>query len=196
MSEDNDAPTMLLGQRKLTVALSARHAPRAFFQSRPGLHVWSDFAFITSHAEHVEAGTVCDVVAADLARGATDDELEAELPRYHEFCASTLCAILAEFISRQAGGLPDALESSGRINLFYARSCVVTAYWNAPDRSWRVGTWLRGDALGWKAGGRVFFPDNVLPFDRFAAGKSLDPVRGSRDRSADQSNGSRSAFSG
>jgi hypothetical protein len=163
MTQDRGGTSLVLGCKQVTLTLTAPHTPWTHYQTRSGLHVWGDFAErIVAEAMPIAAGTGYRLATSDLIRRAADEEIEAELPKYHVFDESAICAIVANLISKQPKGRIGDLEHTGKVNLLYAPTCAVHVYWNAEDGSWRVGTWDRGDSQGWAAGARVFFPWNVV----------------------------------
>ena len=142
-----------------TITVMERHDPDAFYRTRTGLYVWSDFrSRIVAKARPTEAEAFT-VESAELVRDLTDEEIESALPKKHLFRETELCAVIAGLIAKQSNGEKGALLNTGYANLFYTFSCVVSVRWRADDREWRVFTCRRG-AYRWYAGGRVFSPAN------------------------------------
>ena len=146
------------GQSSLT--LSARHEPTAFYRTCSGIYVWEDFrGRIVSKAKPTEAGASFKVNIDELGAELTDEEIENGLPKKHLFDESTLCAIIAEMISKQPNGEAGDLENTGYVNLLYTQSCVVGVGWSSGERGWGVYAWDRFGGR-WNAGGRVLSPAN------------------------------------
>lgn len=132
--------------------------PSEFFKTRSGLYVFSDFPDrILSKAKAVEAGTEFKLQEYKLTAWATDEQIEAELPKDHLFDESEVCAIIADLIAKQEGGKEGTLDATGNWNLFYTPAFVVSVYWYAGRAEWNVLTWHRGD-YEWDADDRVFSP--------------------------------------
>ena len=142
------------------ITLTEHHDPNLFYNNRPGLFVWNDFCSrIVVQAKPSKAGTTFKVNAAELMRDLIDEEIEVALPKDHLFDETSVCAVIAGLIAKQPNGEKGALVNNGRANLFYTCSCVVSVYWDAVGREWRVGTWQR-DGGRWLAGRRAFSPAN------------------------------------
>lgn len=127
-----------------------------FFKSRKGLWVSSDFK--TRILEKAaEKGIDMPVASYKLVKDATDEEIEAALPKKHIFSESEVCTVIAGLIENQPKGEKGILLNDGWYNLFYTPSFVVLVRWRSDDGEWRVCAWGRvgGD---WGADCRVFYP--------------------------------------
>ena len=148
---------VLVSRPLVTVSLTERHDPDAYYQIKKGLHVWGDFRErVVAKARPTEAGTTFTLAVADLGRDATDEDIEAALPTAHLFSETAACAAIAGLIAGQPHGGVGSLLTE-RVNLFYTSSCVVFADWHAVSREWNVSPWPRVGSRG-RAGRRVFSP--------------------------------------
>lgn len=156
-----DKKTVLeLESKDTKVTTTESTGPKEFFKTRPGLYVWSDFADrILSKAEAVPAPTKFNLQTYKLTKYAQDSEIEAELPEKHIFSESEVCALIAEFVSKQPKGEAGTLDNDGNWNLFYTPEFVVSVYWYSGGSEWSVRAWRRGSG-GWDGGSRVFSPAN------------------------------------
>ena len=67
-------PSALVPRGSVSLTLSQLHDPDTFYRTRHGLHVWDDFSNqIIANATPVPAGTVYQLVIAELGKGATDE---------------------------------------------------------------------------------------------------------------------------
>ncbi len=147
--------SILTAPELVTIMFAEQRDPDTFFQTRPGLFIWSDFrSRVVSKAKHiVDVGTY-RVERRDLVRDAKDADIESALAN-HLFDENIVYAVIAELISKQPQGKSGTLLNNGYANLFYVSSCVVCVHWFADDRWWSVYTWGRGGRR-WFAGLRVF----------------------------------------
>lgn len=149
---------LLVLRNQITITLSERHDPNAYYRNRLGLHVWRDFpSRVVSKAKPTEAGASFKVNVSDFGRKATTDkEIERALPKSHLFDESAVCAVIAKMISRQPNGEPGDLDATSYVNLFYIASCVIYMGRDRASRTWYASTQLRGAGV-WYAG-RVLYP--------------------------------------
>ena len=142
----------------ISLTLSARHDPDAYYRTRTGLYVWSEFRDrVARSAKPTDAGTTFNFTLSDLARDATDEEIEAALPKAHFFDESAVCAIVAELIATQPEGDEGHLLNSGHVNILYTGPDIVRVNWRPETREWSVSTWKRNDER-WRAGYRALCP--------------------------------------
>ncbi len=141
----------------MTVKLTERVDPDAFYRTRPGLYVWDGFrTLVVAKAHPIDpADSVYSIESFQLTRDAVDDEIENSLSKSHLFGETLVCAVIAGLIAKQPKGEDGALLNNGYANIFYTGSCVVRVRWDADGRRWRVGAWRR-DGGGWVASDRVF----------------------------------------
>lgn len=149
---------LLVSQGTTTLTLTEEHHPGRFYKTRRGLWVSTVFLHrVVARAKKSAAGKSFNLQHATLARDATDQEIEAELPGTHLFDETDVCAVIEGLIAKQQNGEAGTLLNNGYANLFYTSSCVVGVYWHADDRRWVVSAWRRNDHR-WRAHLQVFSP--------------------------------------
>lgn len=142
----------------ITVTLSDRHDPDAFYHTRPDLDVSDDFRErVVKAAKTTDAGASFTLNCAKLMSALTTAGIEYSLPKEHYFDETTLCAVIAALIANQPNGKEGALCNLDGYNIFYTRPCVVRVYWNSYLRKWRVLT-IRRDISKYFPGALVFSP--------------------------------------
>jgi hypothetical protein len=149
----------LVAKGPITVALTNPHDPGAFYQTRAGLYVHRDFRDrIVRQARPTQSASPVTLKRFVLDRDALDRDIEAELgPNHlHLFTTSELCWIVAEMIGKQEDGTAGDLDNTGKANLFYTPSWVVSVYWSARGREWHVRTWGLDVYHAWDAGDSAF----------------------------------------
>lgn len=156
-----EAMLVLVPREPFAITISRERDPDKYFRDREGLWVWGGMReLVVANSNAAEVGAKFDLAVADLGKDVTDTRIEAALPKDHLFDESAVCAIIAEMIDVQPGGVAGALLNNGYANLFYTRSCVVRVRWYGAHREWRVNAWRRDGVGGWDAGRRVFSPAN------------------------------------
>jgi hypothetical protein len=149
----------LVAKGTVTVALTKPHDPAAFYRTRAGLYVNSDFRKrILRQAKPTQSASPVTLRHFELGRDIIDKDIEAELGANHEFTETEVCWIIAEMIGKQEGGAAGDLDNTGLFNLFYTPSGVVSVYWHVGTwrvPAWLVLAWLR-DGLDWRADRSVF----------------------------------------
>ncbi len=147
---------LVLVEKKLEPVITAID-PKEFYQDRKGLFVFSSFKErVADKAEKVSSNEF-PISSFDLAKSASDEEIEKALPAEHLFSESDVCAVIAALIEKQPEGEKGALLNDGNWNLFYTKNCVVSVLWRSFRGGWGVRAWGRrgGD---WGRGRRVFSP--------------------------------------
>lgn len=91
----------------------------------------------------------------DLLESANDAKIEEALGDNHLFDKGEVYILIGNLIAKQANGEEGTLLNTGRANLFYTSSFVVSVYWDGSY--WSVSTWDRSDDT-WSADRRVFSP--------------------------------------
>ncbi|HEY4476983.1 MAG TPA: hypothetical protein VJB69_03340 [Candidatus Paceibacterota bacterium] len=117
----------------ITITLTQKHDPVAFFQDRPGLEIDETMRRTISLADSCEAGTMLDVGIVDV-KGSVNSEFENELLPRHLFTETHVCAVLAEMLVRQSKGEERDLLTD-HSNLFYLPDIGITVVW-------RVDKWV------------------------------------------------------
>jgi hypothetical protein len=146
----------LVAKGPVTVALTNPHDPDAFYQTHAGLYVYRDFRErIVRKARPTPSVPPIRLHRFVLDRDALDRDIEAELGPNHLFTETEVCWIVAEMIGMHKRGTAGDLDNTMNTNLFYTPFWVVSVYWSARGRGWRVDTWGR-DAYAWDAGDSAF----------------------------------------
>lgn len=137
------------------IEINGRFDPKAFYQTRDSLYVWSNFnERIVAAAQIVEAGKKFGKVPRfKLVRNATGKMLKTARPKA-VWNATDFYAWLAAKIDKQANGEAGELLNTGWANLFLVEGVgeVVVVYvnWNSVPRYWNLNTWRLGNE--WNAG--------------------------------------------
>ncbi len=146
-------------EKEIAVKVELAVDPKEFFQDRKGLWVWNDFkSRIVEKAESTPVGAEFKLSSFELAKDLLDEEIEAALPKSHNFTETEVSAIIASLISKQSNGESGVLLNNGYWNLFYTPAFVVGVRWFGSG--WDVDAWPRDDRR-WGGGGRVFSPATV-----------------------------------
>jgi len=136
--------SILIPRETITLTLSQRYDPSAFYHKPRGLHVFESFRNrVVVNAKAIDAGTSYRLVIHDLGRDVTEEEIEAALSQSHFFDETAVCAIAEELIGKQLRGGKGHLQHTGRANLFYLPSCVADVSWYDADREWGAYAWSR-----------------------------------------------------
>lgn len=145
----------------LTIASNTIN-PHDFFKTHEGLWTSKNFKdFILSGASKKQVSAdETNIIYADLAQDANDDEISSELPEGYTFeDVDTFLVHLATLIEGQWGGKEGTLLNNGYANIFYVKvnGEVFAAYvrWNAGYREWGCFA-FRLDDIRWLAGFRAF----------------------------------------
>lgn len=127
---------------------------------------WVDSDFLKRFGEREFEQVAIPPRATTLPRLMSDSEIASEFKPGN-------CTIGDVLAVMESG---EEKYKDGNFNIFYFPECVVSVYWYAGDREWRVGTWGR-DGYGWYAGRRVFSPASDRPQSSSASTlESSDPV--------------------
>ncbi len=146
-----ETPKLLIpNKRTLAVALAKEHNPSDYYQTRTGLHVFSDFrASVVAAAKPMIAGFEFGKLQRFLlGRKTTGQELLSARSK-SIFSATELCAWLGAKIDQQPNGEAGDLLNNGNLNLFLVEVSkgavfVVSVFWSSGSRGWHVGPWLLG----------------------------------------------------
>jgi hypothetical protein len=91
----------LVARGTVTVALTSPHDPDAFYQTRTGLYVYSDFyGRIVRQAKPTQSASPVTLKRFVLERDVADEDIEAALGPNHMFTESEVCWIVAEMIGK------------------------------------------------------------------------------------------------
>jgi len=139
---------LLVPLKSLKFTLSARHEPSSFYKSRERLSVCDGFAkLVLPNAKPVEAGTtfefdVSEIRTPQWENGMRDEEIEDSLNEEHFFDDSSVCAIIAEAITKQPRCEPGEFPVHNvRHILLYTRTSLVAFAGDGCE--WYVNAWPR-----------------------------------------------------
>lgn len=134
-----------------SVKISQRRDPNVFYQTRPGLNVFSGFPHrVVSHAETIDVGISFTVSEHMLRESLFDKRIETRLPRPYCFSESAACAFMAELL--------DSDRLDWRLSyILYLNSCVMSVNRDYSGKHWNVAPWDR-NRYRWRTGNRVLAP--------------------------------------
>lgn len=136
--------------------------PRTFFL-RGGNKKWADtwlnFRAITEKAKILKPPLEAGLLPYEVVRPANATRIHSELPKGHNFDASSLCWVVGEMAFRQSQGQAGDLIVNGH-NIFPYGEGMVFVHWLSQEQFWQFGE--KSFVELWPKGTRLFSP-NLLP---------------------------------